>query len=516
MRRGGTGYSRQILFLLLVFMAAGAVRNYFVPVNVDEANWLMQTHHLGAGYFLHPPFIVYQQFAITRVFGDSPFALRIGSLLFTSGSVVLVYTLASTIFGDRRRALCAALLFAALPATTYWLMTGHQDAPLIFFFLSGVLLAWRALDTGRPGYWYLAGLAAGLMLLCNLRSIFFPVGVFLLLASSPGRRYWLKRKEPYLALGIAVLAFLPTLVWYGFKHFDPVIHQLTERAGFLEGGMAGYLRKVFVHAGWEGIALTPLIYLFGLFGAVSAGWLGLRKKDRGFAFLFWFSAPMMAFFTITGGQPYWALPGSIIALVAAVESVSRALVRDLAGIKPRNWKVASLALFVALAVLVSLLVNVFFATGSVHAGWDELSSAVARVKESSCGSGDAYFASPYYFISSQVAYYRGDFFPGYTVAFNAYESQVCESGGSEYAPWTPLSRLVGQDIIFVDEKRNPDGYDTPVGYWESKLRPYFERVERPVILRLRNGSRSFYIFACHRFKGCEGDSDCRGEVRDWI
>lgn len=514
--RGATRYSYCLVFVLLVFLAVAVVRNLLVPVNVDEANWLMQTRHLGAGYFLHPPFIVYQQYVITRLFGCGPFALRIGSLLFTSGSVVLVYALSTAMFGVRRRALCAALLFAVLPATTYWLMTGHQDAPLVFFFLSGVLLTWKALETGRGRYWYLAGLAAGLMLLCNLRAVFFPVGVFLVLVSSPAGRGWLRRKEPYVALGIAVLVFLPTLVWYALKNFEPVTYQLTNRAGFLEGGLLEYLRKVFVHAGWEGISLTPLAYLFSLFGVFGAGWLGLRKKDEALALLFWFSAPMIIFFTLTGGQPYWALPASVISLVAAVEYMSRLLWHDFAGIRPRNWKVASLALFVALALVVSLLVNVFFATGSVHAGWDELSEAVTRVREASFGKGDAYFASPYYFISSQVAYYQGDGFPGYTVAFNAYESPVCRGGGSRYSPWTPLDRLVGKDVVFVDEKRNPDGYDTPVGYWERKLRAHFSTVGRPVVFNLQGGSRTFYIFACRGFKGCDRDADCRGEVRRYL
>ncbi len=515
-RRGADKYWYALGLLLLAFVAVGTVRNSLVPVHVDEANWLMQTHHLSAGYFLHPPFIVYQQFVITRLFGTGRFALRVGSLLFTTGSIVLVFSLASSIFKDSRRAFYTALLFAVLPSTNYWLMTGHQDAPFIFFFLAGVLLVWKALDTGRPRYWYLAGLAAGLMLLCNLRSVFFPVGVFLVLITSGERRKWLGRKEPYLALGIAVLLFVPTLVWYGLKHFEPVIYQLTSRAGFLQGGLPGYLRKVFVHVGWENIELTPLIYLFIIFGTAGAAWLGFKRKDPRFTFLFWFSAPMIVFFTITGGQPYWALPGSMAALVAAVECISILLNRDFAGVKARSWKVASLSTFLALAVLVSMMVNVFLAAGSVHAGWKELSSEVAKVKKVSCSDGETYFASPYYFISSEIAYYEGGSFHGFTVGFNAYEAAVCNSGGSGYTPWTPLAAIKGRDVIFVDEKRNPDGYDTPVGFWESKLHPYFESIERPVIYNLPGSPRTFYIFACHGFKGVSGDSDCRGEVRSYL
>lgn len=508
-------YDVYLAILLVLFVCVHIVRNSLLPVNVDEANWLMQTRHLSAGYFLHPPFIVFQQFAVTRLLGDSPFVLRLGSLVFNTLSLVLIYLFSSEMFTDRRWAFFTVLVVSVLPMLNYWTMNGIQDAPLIFFFLLASFFTWRALTRESTRYWYMAGTAAGLMLLCNLRSTFFFPGILVLLLTTRDFRYWLRRKEPYLALVIVALIFTPTFVWYALRHFEPITYQITNRPGFVRLGITGYLTAVLKHIAWEGIGLSPFVYLLSLFGLVFSGYQGLVRGNHRFRFLFWISAPMVIFFFLTGGPPYWAFPGHVILLIAAVAGLHQVITRTSREYVKRYWLPAFVICFLVTGVVISLAVNIFMGTGSVYAGWRELAARVDQARLSAGENRPLYIASPYYFIASEIAYYEKDKVAGYTEAFNVYENAIYD-GGSDYSPWIPLKKLVGKDLIFVDEKANPDGYETPVGYWMKKLKPYFAEVENPIIFTEKAGNRTFYIFKCHDFKGGNAAMNSRGDVRRYL
>jgi len=97
-------YTFWLVGLVLVFLAVNTIRSAYLGVHVDEANWLMQTRHLQAGYFFHPPFIAYELFVTTALFGKSALALRAGSLVFTAGTLAIVYLLALDIFEDEGKA----------------------------------------------------------------------------------------------------------------------------------------------------------------------------------------------------------------------------------------------------------------------------------------------------------------------------------------------------------------------------------------------------------------------------
>ena len=49
-------YALYLVILLVSFFLFHLVKSLFLGVHVDEANWWMQTEHLSAGYYFHPPF----------------------------------------------------------------------------------------------------------------------------------------------------------------------------------------------------------------------------------------------------------------------------------------------------------------------------------------------------------------------------------------------------------------------------------------------------------------------------
>lgn len=512
-------YRLYLAILLLTFFLAHLARNSFLGIHVDEANWWMQTKYLQLGYFYHPPFIVYELFIITKIFGDGPLALRLGSLFFTTASLYLVFLLVNDIFKSEKLALITTLMISLLPLTNYWVLIAHQDAPLIFFWLLTIFFLWRAMVIEKKHYWYLAGLSSGAMLLTNLRSTLLFLGALLFLLTTRKQRNWLKKKEPYLALLIAGAIFSPTFLWYASHHFEPLTYQLSNRPGFLHNPFPTYILGLVKHAGWEALALTPFIYLFSLYGLIYGGYLGFVTKDQRFRYLFWLSAPMIILFGLTGGPPYWAFPGHTVALIAAANSLPLLPSKIRLRLSRKVWIPLFVGLFMLLPLACSFTFCYFYATTStIHNGWKELAETLETVKENTEAGGELYLSGPYYFIPSEVCYYDREDFQGYTLAFRVYENKVMAEN-SNYSPWIPLETLVGKDMIFVDEKLNPDGYETPVSYWIEKLNPYFQRVENPIILVEYRGEktfRTFYIFVCHGFKGTDSRMDRKGEVREYI
>ncbi|MGQ9474990.1 MAG: glycosyltransferase family 39 protein [Actinomycetota bacterium] len=514
--REGESWVSRLALLLGCFFVFHLLKNLFLGVHPDEANWWMQSRNLSAGYYFHPPFTAYMVRAGTLVFGDGSLGLRMAHLLFATASLGLLFLLCRELGLDGRWSFLSTLLVAFLPFANYWMTMVVVDTPMILFSLLFSLFAWRAVRRGNGNYWYLAGLAAGFMLLCKLQSAFYILGLFLFLLTYPASRAWLRRREPYIGLALALLVMVPTLAWYARHRFQPIFSQLTSRPGFLHGGPGEYLVEVAKHVAWEALVLTPFVYLFSLFGLVYGCWRGFLEKRDQLLFPFWLALPGFAFFTITGGPPRWGFSFHLYSLVLAMVCAAAILRESSQPSARRLWTAIYGVLFLAPCLTLTLLSLYLAAGSSLQTGWKEVAEEVrkeaweAREKWGE----NPVVASPYYFISSEIAYHNRGEDLECTIAFRVYENEVmCDD--STYSPWVPLKDLVGRDFLFVDEKDNPDGFQTPISYWERKLVAYFREVSDPVVLRL-GGERELYIFFCRGFEGPSGDMDERGEVRRYL
>jgi hypothetical protein len=512
-------YDKYLLVLLGTFFLFHLVRNFFIAPYVDESFWWLASRRLAAGYFMHPPWFAVEMRFFTAVFGTSAWGLKSVSLFFSTALLAMVYVFAKDIFGDKKWAFLTALLFALCPITNSWLTIGHHDATLAFFTLLTTWLVWRAVNLKRNGYWYLAGLSGGILLLTKLQSVLLFLGILLFLVASRKNRFWLRKKEPYLALLIVAVMFVPTFLWYLSHHFEPVTFQLSNRPGFLGNGPGGYIKEVITHAGWEMAMFSPFVYLFSIFGLIGSGYLAWKEKDQRFMFLFWLSAPIIAFFTITGGQYYWGIPGHAIALVAAVGVLSVLVARTSSRRVQRYWFPAFVVFLLIIPLAMSMFFCYFKATYSgLHNGWEELAAEIDQIRIDMPGGHQPYLMGPYYHLPSEIAFYERGNLAGYSLGFRVYESSVF-ADTDQYSPWIPLDQLVGKNVIFVDDKRNPDNFETPVSYWEQKLPQYFESVDPPVILEQKKGGmeiHTFYIFKCYGFKGPGSNMNVKGEIKKYM
>ncbi len=511
-----------LAIVLAAFFLFHTIKSAFIPIHVDEAYWWLLTKRpLQAGYYLHPVFKVLELGAMTHIFGDNTFAVRLGSNLFSTGALLLVFLLSFRIFKDKRLAFLTALLIALLPLNNYWLPLGHQESVLTFFWLLAAYLVWRAVSEKRKGFWYLAGLSAGIGLLDNMRTSFFFLSLLLFLLTSKQARGWLRRKEPWLAFLIPVVMFIPSFLWYASRDFQPITDQLTNHPGFLNHTIVGYL----AFAGWhilnEAFVFAFFVYILSFFGLIYGGYLGYfdkQGKDMRFQYLVCLGAPMILVFMVTGGTPYWTWCGHLMAITAGMAGFQVLLSRSSKQWLHKYWKGAYVAILVVTVLAVTLPTILLTQGDLLQNDWKGLTRVTEEI--ASTMPGEVYVAAPFMLLAGEVAFYdlHTQAITGYTQAFVVYEHPVWGSGSSEYAPFVPLEQLVGKNFIFIDVEMNPDGYYTPSSYWSQKLAPYFDRVEGPEIYSYKkwfNDMRRYFIFKCYGFKGPDSEMD-NNDVREYV
>ncbi|RPH38058.1 phospholipid carrier-dependent glycosyltransferase, partial [bacterium] len=203
-----------LLLLALLKLSVHLVTNAFGGYGYvrDELYYLACSDHMAWGYVDHPPLSVAVLWVSRLLFGDSLFALRF--LPAASGATVVFLTglLTRELGGGRYAQILAALCVIAAP-----LLLGMDS---IFSMNSYEILLWTVafylivlvLKREERKYWLFLGVALGLGLLNKISVLWLGAGlaVGLLLTS---RRKMLLTPGPWIAAGVALLLFLPHIIW---------------------------------------------------------------------------------------------------------------------------------------------------------------------------------------------------------------------------------------------------------------------------------------------------------------
>jgi len=193
----------------------------------DELYFLDCGRHLDWGYVDHAPLIGLYARVVLLLGASLPVLRGIAGL---AGSLLVVLTglIAWRLGGGRFAQVLAGLAVTVAPIYLAFssLFTMNVFEPL--FWMGGAYVLVRLLQTGDSRLWLGFGLLAGLGLQNKHSTLLFgfAVGVSLLLV--PARRE-LGRRWIWLGLGLALVVFLPNLIWQ-WAHGFPTIEDLQNVA----------------------------------------------------------------------------------------------------------------------------------------------------------------------------------------------------------------------------------------------------------------------------------------------
>ena len=258
-REPRTGSWRAIVFaatLVRLIVAAST------PLFPDETYYWVWSRHLAAGYFDHPPAVAWLIRAGTLIFGDTPLGVRFGTVLAGTIGIVLMCSSARRVAGERG-ALLAAIVFAVMPLSAAGLVLATPDAPLLAATAATAYALLRVLESPPRSrasitWWCAAGVALGAGFCSKYTSALLPLAVFAALLSRRDLRIRLREPGPYLATAIALLVFLPVVIWNAEHSWVSFAFQLQHGLG--DAGGSVIQREAELIGGQLGL-VSPILFV---------------------------------------------------------------------------------------------------------------------------------------------------------------------------------------------------------------------------------------------------------------
>lgn len=194
----------KLLFHLITHQGYGYFR--------DEFYYIACSEHLAWGYVDQPPFSIFLLRLNRWFLGDSLLALRFLPALTGAITVFLTGLIARRLGGNTYAQMLAA--FAAFVAGSYLgnnAFFSMNSFDLLFWTASALTITY-VLQEQKLRHWLILGLLIGLGLLNKISMLWFSAGFVAGLILTQHRRLLLT-KGPWLAGLIAVLLFLPHILW---------------------------------------------------------------------------------------------------------------------------------------------------------------------------------------------------------------------------------------------------------------------------------------------------------------
>ncbi|MCX6249551.1 MAG: glycosyltransferase family 39 protein [Bacteroidetes bacterium] len=371
---GDKKVQRALWILIILSVAVRSFLAGYIEFGNDEVYYWTYAKFPDLSHFDHPPMVgwVIQLFTL-NLHLHSEFFIRLPSIVFGTINTYLIFLIGRKI-KDPLTGLYAALLFTSsfycfIIAGTFIM----PDTPQVLFWLLSMYLLIQCLPdkTLSPHsrkLMLLAGVTIGLALLSKYHSVFLIIGAFLYLLFY--NRKWLLAKETWIALGIAVVLFLPVIVWnYHNQFISFTFHE--ERIDPLHQGIRWhYFLTEIIGQVFYNNPVNFIIIIFA-FVALLRGKKFLEKDWLRVILLL--SAPLalvFIFFSLFNNTlPHWTGPAYLGFILLAAAFIRESGVNR---IKPSllPWNIAN-----ALAIIFIIL---FPAALQIRTGWIHVPSGIGE------------------------------------------------------------------------------------------------------------------------------------------
>jgi 4-amino-4-deoxy-L-arabinose transferase-like glycosyltransferase len=246
---------------LLLFTALPLLLTSNLTLDTIEA--LAWGHEWQWGYYKHPPMSAW----LAEIFrcGTHDWSLYALSQVMVITAFIGAWLLACDLMGPMR----ATLAVMALEGVHYHNVTSiefNANVVMYPFWAWASLAFWRALNTGKLGWWAALGLMSGMGTLGKYVFLTLPASMVLYLLLHPaGRAQW-RRLGPWLAMAVFVAVMAPHLQWL-LDHNAPTLHYAFDR-GHAGGAQttSHWAHELLNFLGAQVLALVPMLSLLAVLG----------------------------------------------------------------------------------------------------------------------------------------------------------------------------------------------------------------------------------------------------------
>jgi 4-amino-4-deoxy-L-arabinose transferase-like glycosyltransferase len=246
-----------------------------IDLRTDEAYYWTWSKENVLCFLDHPPMIAWFIRFGTLIFGDTNLGVRFAGILAMLVTQLLLADIVRRVTHDVRAIVLAVLIPEA--ALYYGLLMAKvsPDVALIPFAVAMVWALIRLNESGNPRWWLAAGAFGGLALLSKFTVAMLIPAVVAFMLVPDWRRRWLLSPYPWLAALIALVLFLPVLIWNAQHDWASFRFQLVRATATHDLSLRTVADFIGLQFGLVGFILLPVV----LSGVALTAWRGYLRGD---------------------------------------------------------------------------------------------------------------------------------------------------------------------------------------------------------------------------------------------
>jgi 4-amino-4-deoxy-L-arabinose transferase-like glycosyltransferase len=246
-----------------------------IDLRTDEAYYWTWSKENVLCFLDHPPMIAWFIRFGTLIFGDTNLGVRFAGILAMLVTQLLLADIVRRVAHDVRAIVLAVLMPEA--ALYYGLLMAKvsPDVALIPFAVAMVWALIRLNESGNPRWWLAAGVFGGLALLSKFTVVMLIPGVVAFMLVPGWRQRWLLSPYPWLAALIALVLFLPVLIWNAQHDWASFRFQLVRATATHDLSLRTVADFIGLQFGLVGFILLPVV----LSGVALTAWRGCLRGD---------------------------------------------------------------------------------------------------------------------------------------------------------------------------------------------------------------------------------------------
>lgn len=368
---------------LIILTAIYALTTWQYGFHRDELNFIENARYLDWGYVEYPPFTPIIGRLILELFGPSIVALRFFASLAICLSMLLTGFMTLDLGGSRAASIVATM---ATGLSAIALFNSRFFSYQTFDFLFWVLISYfviKLINSGNPRWWLAIGAVIGIGMQNKYSIPFFAIGIAGGILLTQERRF-LKSRWLWLGALLALLIFLPNLVWQIQHNFVSLEHQADMRSYNIEvGRTSSFISEQFY------INTNPAAIPLWLYGLYFCFFSKTGKKYRPLGWMY--VIPFVLFLLASGRFYYMAPTYPMLIALGASQLINRPGSEQS---RSKNfWRSLQYGSLVVLGLLVMAVIIPITAPGSAwwridyavnseiseEIGWPELVQEVSRI-----------------------------------------------------------------------------------------------------------------------------------------